>query len=125
VPVAVDDVIPRNPQTTAESQTETAENSAAESTRDTPTAASSNKQTPKPNQNIPRYNNTTRETNKPGPASSKPRSGSSGGRGSRPPKWSTNPISLHNRYGSLDDMEVDLQVKRTSPHRLKHKTQNG
>ena len=51
--------------------------------------------------NIPHYASTPNKV-KPGPASSKQQPGG------RPPKWSTNPIKLHNKYGSLDLMDLEV-----------------
>ena len=63
-----------------------------------------------PPTNIPHYTSTPKtkiqiNNAKPGPAFSKP------GIGKRPPKGSTDPIKLHNRFGSLSAM--DLEVNRS------------
>jgi hypothetical protein len=52
--------------------------------------------------NIPHYTSTPNNKGKPGPASSKQQNGG------RPPKWSTDPIKLHNKYGSLDSMDLEV-----------------
>lgn len=59
--------------------------------------------------NIPRYSSTPRQKiqlndSKPGPASSKQ------GLGKKPAKGSNDPISLFNRYGSLDSMDQEVEL---------------
>jgi hypothetical protein len=68
--------------------------------------------------NIPRYSSTPKQkiqlhNSKPGPASSKQ------GLGKKPVKGSNDPISLFNRFGSLDsmDLEANLSPKRGSGNR--------
>jgi hypothetical protein len=59
--------------------------------------------------NIPHYSSTPKQklqlnNTKPGPASSKQ------GPGKKPAKGSNNPISLFNRYGSLDSMDQEVEL---------------
>ena len=70
------------------------------------------------NRTIPRQSSTLKpkiqlSNSKPGPASSKP------GSGYKPSKGLKDPIKLVNRYGSLDamDLEVNLSPKRGSGNR--------
>jgi hypothetical protein len=62
------------------------------------------------NSNIPHYQSSTPKQKiqlvnyKPGPASSKQ------GPGKKPAKGSNDPISLFNRYGSLDSMDLEVEL---------------
>lgn len=92
IPISTDSITPSHQNT--EIQTNTA------STQSSPPSIS----------NIPRYSSTPRQkiqlnnNSKPGPASSKQ------GLGKKPAKGSNDPITLYNRYGSLDSMDQEVEL---------------
>jgi hypothetical protein len=100
VPVAVSNLIPTN---SCSSSSQTQSDGAIGGRPKTPTKT-----------NIPHYKateNKKQDNLKPGPASSK-------FRGNRPAKGSTDPIKIHNRFGSLED---NMEYEGNSPPKAKHK----
>lgn len=100
VPVAVTNLISTN---TSSSSSQTQSDGAIGGRPKTPTKT-----------NIPHYkatDNKRHDNLKPGPASSNVR-------GNRPAKGSTDPIKIHNRFGSIDD---DMEYEGNSSPKSKHK----
>jgi hypothetical protein len=100
VPVAVSNLVPTN---TCDSSSQTQSDGAIGGRPKTPTET-----------NIPHYKaveNKKQDNLKPGPASSK-------FRGNRPAKGSTDPIKIHNRFGSLED---NMEYEGNSSPKAKHK----